>query len=168
MEYVLVPRSVIGGVRPIRDVRWVTMGQHASCPKCRFSFYGGHSHHSGTSDCLCLGCKTRYICPTRSPWGPEIGEEIEVCRASNTTRKRKKGKTGNIPKKTYVPTGVVFKAERGEPFQHGDTVSYFVHYPVDAIPCPNCGERQLTFGFEPGAKCPMCQDGTLVLEAIEY
>lgn len=144
------------------------MGQHASCPKCQFSFYGGHSHNSSASRCVCLGCKALYICPTRSPWGPEIGEEIELLRVSTTTRKLKKGKSRKIAEESYVPTSVVFKAERGEAFHLGDAVHHGVRYPVDLIPCPNCRERQLTLGFEQGARCPMCKDSTLVLDVVDY
>lgn len=138
-----------------------SMGQHVTCPKCEFSFFGGHSHHTGASTCVCLACMELYHCPTKSEWGPVIGEDIQLFRVISFG-KRKKTRT------EFLPTGVTFTAEQGEAFQLGERTTYLVHYPIDSIACPVCNQAALCFGFQNGDVCPKCKTESVRIDQIEY
>jgi hypothetical protein len=56
------------------------MGQHAECDSCDFEFLGGHSHHAGCSNVVCIACLARFALPTDSHWGPNVGEMIFLCK----------------------------------------------------------------------------------------
>lgn len=136
------------------------MGQHATCTRCSFNFWGGHSHDTGESSCACLACGSTFSCPTSNRWGPEIGEEIPLIRVVKRKGKKKK------PRR--IPTGVSFVAERGEAYQVGDRTSYFVHYPIETIPCPECHQARLACGFDAGDACPKCKVGKILVHFVEY
>lgn len=137
------------------------MGQLASCKACGFSFLGGHSHQSRDSACICLSCKFCLSCPTQSAWGPEVNEEIEVCRLV-TSGKRKAKKT------TRIPTGVRFKTEQGISFQLEDRTAFLYHCSIDPVACPDCGASTLKMGFENEDACPVCNSGKLEVSPVIY
>ena len=138
------------------------MPQLASCSECGFGFLGGHSHHTGSSPCVCLSCLTLFACRTKSASGPNIGEKIEIYRISMRGKRKDR-------KIEYVPTGVWFTAERGESFSICDSVSYLVHYPIDRVCCPQCSKNTLSLGFQLGDSCPRCRSGKLNIDSdIEY
>ena len=138
------------------------MAQHAVCNSCGFEFYGGHSHHTGCSQCVCLHCLSHFECPTRSPWGPAIGETIQLFRVETTG----KGKKRRIRR---VPTEARFVTTQGESTQIGDQTFFNVHYPIEEeVACPTCGEFKLCQGFELNSECPSCKSDPLSISAIEY
>lgn len=67
-----------------------------------------------------------------------------------------------------VPTGVAFTTEQGEARTFRDETYYLVHYPIEEIPCPDCGEKSLKCGFDPGELCPHCKKGELIVTPIIY
>ena len=137
------------------------MDQHATCNRCSFGFWGGHSHHCGSSCCVCLSCLANFVCPTKSVWGPSIGEVIPICRVQ--TKGKKKQQVTEI-----IASGVVFVAEMGDAIQIGRSTFHGVHYPIETVPCPDCGAHSLCLGFEEGTPCPKCKVGLIATLPIEY
>lgn len=137
------------------------MGQEATCSNCDFQFLGGHSHHTGESICICLSCCTEFACPTESNWGAEIGETIALIQIVRETN-------GRIAESMRRSTGITFVAERGESISFRGREDFLVHYPLETVPCPHCGSRCLTGGFEQGSACPRCKVGQIETSGIEY
>jgi hypothetical protein len=150
------------------------MGQQVECKRCFFSFSGGHNHHSGASIAICLHCLSRYQMPTECEWGPFIGERIPLLLIGTAERLipmpgprrwcHAKLTWYNPP----VPTDSSFVARAGEQLTFQDQVSTLVHYPVEEIPCPQCGMTRLTCGFHDGDRCPQCHEGLLDIEGVIY
>lgn len=146
------------------------MGRRLQCNRCLFTFYGGQNHHAGYGRCLCTSCRSRFVLPTRSEWGPQIGEEIEIGRL------QRKLQDGWRAVTEIKPTGIRFRTRRGNRLPAraanavlGDQPSrYDVEYPIGEIDCPDCGEPKLVMGFVDGDACPKCSRGTMKISAAIY
>ena len=141
------------------------MANRAYCSKCKFEFYAGHDHHSGSSSCLCLQCMAVFTCVTKSNWGPNFDEVVPICR---TVRRKRKKKRDRDPKQ--VPTGTTVVACRDEEskFMIGEEISYLVYYDFESVPCPDCDSESLVAGFDEECNCPKCKVGHLTLDPIIY
>ena len=137
------------------------MGHLAKCSECNFSFAGGHSHHASASYCFCAACLALFSCPTEVPMGPRVGERIEVKRHVRAGSRWR-------PWLELYPTGVFFTVELGTVTSATGRTIATTRYPIDTVPCPDCGAHALKMGFEDGEACPMCKKGTLAVEFIEY
>lgn len=138
------------------------MGQDCRCSCCDFGFMGGHSHHEGASSAVCLHCLTEFSLPTESPWGPEVGELIQLFQVRREWFVRHKKKP-SICQFHYEPTSEYLLTEA--------SVSYpgMVVYPIETITCPNCHTPSgLVMAFENGATCPKCKRGKLQCSAVMY
>ena len=151
-----------------------TMSQHAECKRCFFRFSGGHSHHAGSSSCICTSCLSRFSIPTKNEWGPQIGETVELILYQTATRlvpepgPRRWCHAKNHPVDPPRPTGVQMMLVAGETHTEGEHSITLVHYPVANTECPVCGRRSLVMGFEPDDLCPQCNQGSLELGAVIY
>jgi hypothetical protein len=122
------------------------MGLSSHCRKCDFRFASGHSHHTGSSSALCVACLADFVLPTRSPWGPSLGEVIELHRQT---------------KAGLVGTEEIFEAVRGE---HGG-----VHYALEETACPDCKTKgSLATYFLHDTLCPVCKRGRLWSDLVIY
>ena len=137
------------------------MGQHAFCDCCSFRFDGGHSHHTGQSECICVACMTVFVCPTKSVWGPQAGEVIALCRISVTGKRRRH-------KLKIAETGTTFVAERISLGDSGNAATDGVRYPIETVQCPECRAFSLALGFHDGDLCPKCRTGTIRTNFVEY
>ena len=142
----------------------MAFGQLCECSTCDFSFLSGHSHHEGNSQAFCRACFALFLLPTKSHWGPAIGELIELHRLQVTempgsSRKRKRPSVTQ----RLEPVGEYVLVERRE----GE--SWGVHYPMQDVRCPSCRELdQLTLDFESGEPCPVCKIGRLDCSPVDY
>jgi hypothetical protein len=137
------------------------MGYHAKCPKCAFSLFAGHNHHTGSSTAVCDDCHCFFSCPTNDPWGPEIGERITVCKLHRTGKGRKK-------KESLVPTGLHFEVIAGGTTIIAGRDMTLAQYPADGLPCPECKTGTIHFGFDIGDLCPWCSKAKLQFSGIIY
>ena len=145
------------------------MGQHAVCPKCFFVFWGGHSHHSGSSRAICTSCLSEFSLRTENPWGPRVGERIELVLVVTVERRPwLDGKVRNSRVSHKAPTGVFLTTVAGERDSVGDWSFELVEYPIGDIPCPQCTNTSLIKGFAPGDRCPQCARTELRLSRVIY
>ena len=151
-----------------------TMGQHAECKRCFFRFSGGHSHHAGSSCCICTNCLSRFSIPTANEWGPQIGETVELVLYQTATRlvpepgPRRWCHAKIHPVDPPTPTGVHLTLIAGETRTNGEHSITLVHYPIMDIVCAECNTPSLVMGFDPDAPCPQCNQGPLELGAVIY
>ncbi len=131
------------------------MGQQATCNRCEFEFFGGHSHHEGHSNGMCLQCRCNFVLLTNDLWGPEIGEKVRLLRRVVTGKGRKQ-------KVRYTHTDTLIRTVAGEGEWGG------CEYLIAETPCPECGHCTLALGFEKGARCPACSEGELRVDFVEY
>ena len=90
-----------------------------------------------------------------------MGESVQIHRHVRTgTRKS--------PRLELFATGIVFQVEPREFISEAGRSVIAAHYPIDALPCPDCGAYALKLGFEDGEPCPQCKRGTITAEFIEY
>ena len=79
-----------------------------------------------------------------------------------TTGKRRKQKT------ELVQTGLEFEVVEGETTNVAGHEFTSVQYPVDGLPCPECADGKIFFGFEVGERCPWCDNAELEFGPIIY
>ena len=150
------------------------MVQYAECKRCFFRFSGGHSHHSGSSRCICTTCLSGFSIATANEWGPRIGEVVELVLYQNATRlapgpgPRRWCHAKIHPVDPPKPTGIRMTLEAGETRTNGEHSVTLVHYPIADIDCPECNVRSIVMGFEPGDMCPQCNQEQLELGGVIY
>ena len=136
-------------------------GHHCQCNKCDFDFCSGHSHHEGAAGVMCSECATEFSLPTRSSWGPNIGEVLELHKLTRTFDKKTK-KRKVLLRVTREPTGLKLQVEEGA--SRGE-----VHYPIESMVCPICSAAGvLKLDFSTGEQCPKCKLGKLQCDEVEY
>ncbi len=138
------------------------MGQRCQCNHCDFQFMAGHSHHAGASFAICLHCLTEFSLPTESPWGPAVGELIQLFQVHREWKVRHKKKPP-VCQFRFEPTNEYLLAE---PSGAG---WFNVIYPIDTLTCPSCQQlHTLVLDFDDGASCPKCKQGTLQCHEVIY
>lgn len=144
------------------------MDQHCTCNSCEFEFYSGHSHHTGAADAVCTQCDARYCLPTKSSWGPDFDELIEL-HATHMEPVRHRGRKKHIPWSEEVrdSTGqhimAVPIAVDGLPYPR---VAYIG---VDELECTTCKSKgHIVLDFTQGDACPRCKTGKLKCDDVIY
>jgi hypothetical protein len=143
-------------------------GQRCTCDSCEFEFSSGHSHHTGAADAVCTQCDARFCLPTKSAWGPDFDELIEL----HTVRKEQvkhRGRKKHLPRLQEVrePAGqhimAVPIAVEGLPYPR-------VHYvAVDELECTNCKSKgRIVLDFSQRDACPRCKSGRLQCIEVLY
>lgn len=136
-------------------------GQVCKCTSCDFVFYSGHNHHAGSSCAVCKNCLTRFELPTKSFWGPQVGELVEFHRVLASVAPGHKRKKPRIVRSSE-PTGEYLLAE---PIEGSSLVSY----PVAEICCPSCkAAGSMALDFLNGEDCPACKTGKLECADVMY
>lgn len=139
----------------------MSFGQSCKCSACEFTFHSGHNHHTGSSCVICRSCLARFELRTRSFWGPEAAELIELQKVNEQLVYKHKRKPPRV-ERSWEPTGEFLLAEPIE----GSTL---VSYPIQEIRCPSCkASGQLALDFETGEVCPECKHGKLVCTQVIY
>ena len=113
---------------------------------------------------------SRFVLPTKSEWGPDIGEEIKIGRLQ---QKLEDGWRSVIE---IMPTGIRFTTQRGKQLSappkgtglDDEPPCYLVHYPIADVLCPDCGESNLVMGFDDGDECPKCRLGKMKTSVVIY
>jgi hypothetical protein len=146
----------------------VSCGQHCTCDSCEFEFHSGHSHHTGVANAVCIRCDSRYCLPTKSYWGPDFDELIEV----NSVRKepvKHRGRKKREPwfREVREPTGqhimAVAKPVEGLPFPR------IAYVGVDELECAACKSKGcVVLDLGEGDACPRCKTGKLRCTEIQY
>jgi hypothetical protein len=130
------------------------MGQHAECKRCLFLFEG---------DAICVKCLSRFLLPTASRWGPEIGERIQLLLYETADRLIPEAgprrwchaKRHPVDPPRETGTYLVVAIDKNNPD--------LVVYPIEEIPCPQCGGANLVKWCKPEDSCPQCNQGPLKL-----
>lgn len=136
------------------------MGQECQCKSCALMFLSGHSHHEGYSSILCKACVTEFALPTRSAWGPSIGELVLLHKLVREVKVHHKKK----------PPEITYRLEPTDEFVIAESAGEWgVIYPVSHMVCPNCESKgTMMLDFEDGQSCPKCGDGVMQCCEIEY
>lgn len=136
------------------------MGQHCVCNACDFEFSSGHSHHCGCSFAVCVACLDEFSLPTRSFWGPEIGELVILNKVNKVVTYRHKKKPP-ITTLTFEPTEeFLIAVSAGE---------WGVNYPIDHMCCPSCKRiGVIAIDFEDQRPCPKCRTGIIECSSVTY
>ncbi len=104
---------------------------------------------------------TRFELPTKSPWGPEVAELIELHTVQKSLTYKHKHKRPKVEWR-LEPTGEHLLVEPIE----GSTL---VNYPIQEITCPACKRHgELALDFETGEDCPECKQGKLICTPVIY
>jgi len=137
-------------------------GLHYQCASCDFEFYSGHSHHEGACRAICIACLTEFKLPTRSTWGPELGEIIEIMRLVRVPNRRKLQRKYGKFRLVFEPTGQQVIVDR----QQGQALKY--EY-LSELPCNSCGVLG-TYALDLSNvdMCPKCKSGELSCKAVMY
>jgi len=137
------------------------MSYRATCPNCDFDFYGGHSHHTGHSWAVCVSCHAYFTCPTDNPWGPAPNEIITVHRLVSRGRGKKRVVDS-------IPTELSFHAVEVMSAPTSGPQFPVIQYPTDGLPCPDCKDGTVRFGFERDENCPWCGHMPMKFNSIIY
>jgi len=146
----------------------MSFGQHCSCDSCEFEFLSGHSHHTGAGDAVCTQCDARYCLPSKSSWGPDFDELVEL-HSTHAEPVRHRGRRKNILYHNVVrePTGQHILAVRIE--VEGLPYPRVAFAGVDELECTTCKSRgSIVLDFNQSDACPRCKTGKLKCEEVTY
>ena len=139
------------------------MGTMYKCTACRFEFLSGHSHHTGSSDAICLDCGTQYQIQPASDWGPEAGEKCVLLKVIPSG--------GKTPREGLVKCKQFVLARRSAASVTIDGQdSHFVHYETQPLHCEHCRKSgTIETDLKAETICPRCKKETLKdLGIVQY
>jgi hypothetical protein len=142
----------------------MVVGARCECETCGFEFCSGHSHHTGTRSAVCTHCVARYELPSKSIWGPDFDESIELHRVTEEPGKRSGKKKHRLSSREIsLPTSqhVVARADASG--------RYIELHHVEQLKCVECqrvGSIQLHFNSQD--PCPKCRQGRLDCVEVLY
>jgi hypothetical protein len=96
--------------------------------------------------------------PTKSEWGPQIGEAVFLHRLSKT----KRGKSQTIPSESQAVA-----IDAGE-YMLGRDKKHMVDFDFSSTICPECKKACIVNQFNDGEACPKCKKGRIVNTSVIY
>jgi hypothetical protein len=136
----------------------MSSGQRCTCDSCDFEFWSGHSHHEGASNLVCTNCDARYCLPTKSIWGAESDEMIELNTVTYEPRKQR-------ARKKYLPMVTRVRKPSGQyilAVSSGAPHFWITYDGVAELSCMTCRSVGLIVqDVDSGDACPRCKTGKI-------